>query len=279
MKTLLEFRNLSKTYRNGERAAVSGINLEVKQGEILAFVGESGSGKTTLLRLAAGLEVPDEGAVFLNGEPVADADHWLPPEKRGVGLVFQGGALFPHLTVEKNVAYGLHKVPRRERAEIVGDMLSLVGLSAYGKRYPHELSGGERQRLALARARAPRPSIVLLDEPFSNLDRCLRCMLRDEVCRILREVGATSIFVTHEIDDALIAGDRVAVFRQGLLEQAGTPEELRRAPATDYCARLCCVGPVLGLHAPKELPPLESISASASARHVERPRKQPSGTH
>jgi iron(III) transport system ATP-binding protein len=223
MTPMLEYRQVAKTYPNGERAAVSGVSLTVHRGEMLTFVGESGCGKTTLLRLAAGLEAPDEGAVLLDGRIVADAANWVPPERRGVGLVFQGGALFPHLTVERNIAYGLHDVPKPDRPAIVDQMLALVGLPDYGRRFPHELSGGERQRLALARALAPRPNVVLLDEPFSNLDRCLRCALRDEIRRILKNVGATSILVTHDTDDALLVGDRVAVFRAGRLEQLGTP--------------------------------------------------------
>lgn len=242
MTPMLEYRQVAKTYPNGERAAVSGVSLTVSRGEMLTFVGESGCGKTTLLRLAAGLEAPDEGAVVLDGRIVADAANWVPPERRGVGLVFQGGALFPHLTVERNVAYGLHDVPKPDRPAIVEQMLALVGLPDYGRRFPHELSGGERQRLALARALAPRPNVVLLDEPFSNLDRCLRCALRDEIRRILKNVGATSILVTHDTDDALLVGDRVAVFRAGRLEQLGTPDEIQQQPASEYCAQLFCLG-------------------------------------
>jgi iron(III) transport system ATP-binding protein len=242
MNPMLEYRQVAKTYPNGERAAVSGVSLTVSRGEMLTFVGESGCGKTTLLRLAAGLEAPDEGAVVLDGRIVADAANWVPPERRGVGLVFQGGALFPHLTVERNVAYGLHDVPKPDRPAIVEQMLALVGLPDYGRRFPHELSGGERQRLALARALAPRPNVVLLDEPFSNLDRCLRCALRDEIRRILKNVGATSILVTHDTDDALLVGDRVAVFRAGRLEQLGTPDEIQQQPASEYCAQLFCLG-------------------------------------
>lgn len=239
---MLEYRGVSKTYISGERPALSGVSITVIRGEMLAVVGESGCGKTTLLRLAAGLESPDEGTVILDGKVVAAADKWVPPEQRGVGLVFQGGALFPHLTVEKNVAFGLHKLPKKERPIVVREMLEIVGLPDYGRRFPHELSGGERQRLALARALAPRPSIVLLDEPFSNLDRCLRCALRDEIRRILKNVGATSVLVTHDTDDALLVGDRVAVFRAGQLEQSGTPEEIQKRPASEYCAQLFCIG-------------------------------------
>jgi iron(III) transport system ATP-binding protein len=242
MTPMLEYRRVAKTYPAGERAAVSGVSLAVSRGEMLAFVGESGCGKTTLLRLAAGLEAPDEGTVVLDGRVVAGGEHWVPPEKRGVGLVFQGGALFPHLTVAQNAGYGLHEVSKQDRPRIIEDMLALVGLPRYGQRYPHELSGGERQRLALARALAPRPNVVLLDEPFSNLDRCLRCALRDEVRRILKNVGATSILVTHDTDDALLVGDRVAVFRAGRLEQLGTSREIQQQPASEYCAQLFCLG-------------------------------------
>jgi len=242
MKPVLEYRDVSKTYSQGERAAVCGVNLQVNSGETITFVGESGSGKTTMLRLVAGLEAPDEGSITISRRVVADASHWVPPEKRGVGMVFQGGALFPHLTVAKNITYGLQDKPRKERGKIVKEMLELVGLPHYENRYPHELSGGERQRLSLARALAPRPSIVLLDEPFSNLDYCLRCTLRDQVNRILKEVGATSILVTHDIDDAMIVGDRIAVFRDGKIEQMGTPREITQTPVSEYCVRLLCIG-------------------------------------
>jgi len=242
MTPMLEYREVAKTYPAGERAAVSGVSLVVSRGEMVTFVGESGCGKTTLLRLAAGLEAPDEGAVMLDGHVVADAEHWVPPERRGVGLVFQGGALFPHLTAAENIGYGLQERPKQDRPAVVEEMLKLVGLPDYGRRFPHELSGGERQRLALARALAPRPNVVLLDEPFSNLDRCLRCALRDEIRRILKNVGATSILVTHDTDDALLVGDRVAVFRAGRLEQVGTPEAIQQQPASDYCAQLFCLG-------------------------------------
>ncbi len=240
MSPMLEYRAVSKTYPSGPRAALSGVSLGVQPGEMLAVVGESGSGKTTLLRLAAGLEVPDEGAIVLNGRIVADATNWVPPERRGVGLVFQGGALFPHLTVEGNVAYGLHDVPKRDRPAVVAAMLALVGLPDYGRRFPHELSGGERQRLALARALAPQPAVVLLDEPFSNLNRGLRFTLRDEIRRILKEIGTTSLLVTHDTDDALLVGDRVAVLRAGHLEHVGTPGEIRSGDVSDYTRQLFC---------------------------------------
>jgi iron(III) transport system ATP-binding protein len=207
-------------------------------GETLALVGESGSGKTTLLRLAAGLEAPDDGEIRIAGETVAGDRVWIPPERRKIAMVFQDGALFPHLTVEDNIGYGIRGKTRDQRRSIVQFMLAMVGLNGFQTRYPHELSGGERQRLALARALAPQPAVVLLDEPFSSLDPSLRRSLRDEVRRILEKLKATSIIVTHDTDDALIVGDRIAVFRQGRIEQLGTKSDVYHHPRNGYCARL-----------------------------------------
>lgn len=238
MSTTLEYRHISKTYPNGEKPAVHDVSLKVEKGSIVALVGESGSGKTTLLRLAAGLETPDSGEVRIGDVVVADDRTWLPPEKRGVGLVFQDGALFPHLTVAQNIAYGL-KTRGSDKVETTVDfMLSMVGLGGFNHRYPHELSGGERQRIALARALAPQPRVVLLDEPFSNLDPALRRTLRDEIRNILVKLDATAILVTHDTDDALCVGDGVAVFRDGEIDQIGTPHEVYHHPKNGYCARL-----------------------------------------
>ena len=238
MTTTLEFRKVSKTYQGGEYPTVHAIDLSVAEGEILALVGESGSGKTTLLRLAAGLEVPDEGEILVGGQIFAGHRSWVPPEKRQVGLVFQDGALFPHLTVARNITYGLHRRTKSQLRISVDYMLAMVGLSGLNKRYPHELSGGERQRLAVARALAPQPKFLLLDEPFSNLDSPLRRSLRDEICRILKKLNATSIIVTHDTNDALLVGERIAVIRNGGIEQIGVPSEIYHRPASGYCARL-----------------------------------------
>ncbi len=237
---MLELTSVTRQYRGADAPAVESVSLSVKEGEVVALVGESGSGKTTLLRLIAGLEIPDGGEISIDGSLVANAGGhaWVPPEKRRVGFVFQEGALFPHLTVADNVAYGL---PRRDRAglrEAIDHMLGLVGLNGFEKRYPHELSGGERQRLAVARALAPRPKVILLDEPFSNLDPALRHSLREEIQNILTQVNATAIMVTHDTEDALAVGDQVAIFRSARIEQSGTPSELYNHPKNGYCARL-----------------------------------------
>lgn len=238
MSSTLEYLSVSKTYPHGEFPAVSGVDLRVEKSETLALVGESGSGKTTLLRLAAGLEAPDDGEIRIAGTPVAGSKVWLPPERRKIAMVFQDGALFPHLSVEENICYGLRRKTRAQRKSVVTFMLVMVGLNGFQKRYPHELSGGERQRLALARALAPQPEVILLDEPFSSLDPSLRRSLRDEVHRILEKLKATSIIVTHDSEDALIVGDRIAVFRKGRIEQIGSKAEVYHRPLNGYCARL-----------------------------------------
>lgn len=226
--------NLTKFY--GEVRAIDRLEMTVQPGEILAVLGPSGCGKTTLLRLLAGFEVPSEGSVILGNQVVADPKTFIPPEKRGVGMVFQEHALFPHMTVSENIMFGLDGVNGSEAAETVQSMLTLVGLEHYTDRYPHELSGGERQRVALARALAPRPILVLLDEPFSNLDADRRWRIREEVRAILTGIDATAIFVTHDQEEALFIGDRLAVIRDGELEQIGSPEEVFHDPGTRFVA-------------------------------------------
>ena len=221
---------------NQQPAAVSDLTLNVKEGEVLALLGPSGCGKSTTLRLIAGLEAPDTGEIWMDGRQVAGRGTWTPPEARRVGLVFQDYALFPHLTVAKNVAFPLNRVPSKERGARVAEMLALVGLSGYENRYPHQLSGGQQQRVALARALAPNPSVVLLDEPFSSLDADSRLAVREQVRSILKGVGATVVFVTHDQEEALYMGDRVAVMNAGRLEQVGAPEELFEEPATRFVA-------------------------------------------
>jgi iron(III) transport system ATP-binding protein len=215
----------------GRVAAVDDVTLHLPAGQLTVVVGPSGCGKTTTLRLVAGFERPDRGTVRVGGRVVAGAGAFVPPERRGVGMVFQQLALFPHLDVAANVAYGLRDVARQERAARVGELLDLVGLSGMGGRRPDELSGGEAQRVALARALAPRPSVVLLDEPFSSLDVGLRAGLRAEVRRILRTAEVTTLLVTHDQDEALSMGDHVAVMFGGRVVQAGAPEDVYRRPA------------------------------------------------
>ena len=221
------------TRRFGSVEAVSATSFCVERGEVVALLGPSGCGKTTLLRLIAGFEAPDAGRVTVAGEDVAGAGRWVPPERRRVGMVFQDYALFPHLTVTQNVAFGL---PRKERSARVPMLLALVDLCGLGDRYPHELSGGQQQRVALARALAPAPEAILLDEPWSNVDPHLRSELRDEVAAILRPLGVTVVLVTHDREEAFSLADRIALMRDGVIEQQGTPEELYQAPASRWAA-------------------------------------------
>jgi iron(III) transport system ATP-binding protein len=213
------------------------VSLEVRAGELVAVLGPSGCGKTTLLRLIAGFERPDSGSIEAGDERVAGNGSFVPPERRRVGMVFQDYALFPHLTVERNVAFGLERRPRAERRTLTRTTLELVGLQHKARRYPHELSGGERQRVALARALAPEPEVVLLDEPFSSLDASLRADLRREVELILRDAGATALLVTHDQEEALSLADRLAVMRDGRLVQIGAPEEVYARPADRWSAQ------------------------------------------
>jgi iron(III) transport system ATP-binding protein len=217
--------------------AVAGVDLELHDGELMSVLGPSGCGKTTLLRLIAGFEAPDAGSITVAGEKVAAPGTWLSPDRRRIGMVFQDYALFPHLTVEANVAFGLLRRDRPERERLTRGTLELVGLQHKADRYPHELSGGERQRVALARSLAPEPAVVLLDEPFSSLDATLRADLRREVELILREAGATALLVTHDQEEALAMGDRLAVMRAGELVQVGRPEDVYARPAERWTAQ------------------------------------------
>jgi iron(III) transport system ATP-binding protein len=231
MESVIELEAVSKRF--GHVVAVDRASLAVGRGEVVALLGPSGCGKTTLLRLIAGFESPDEGVVRLRGQPVAGARTWTPPERRRVGMVFQDYALFPHLTVAENIAFGL---PRRERRRRLRELLALVGLEGLERRYPHELSGGEQQRVALARALAPQPALVLLDEPWSSVDPHLRASLREEILAVLRQVGVTALLVTHDREEAFFLADRIAVMRQGKILQTGSAEELYRAPASRWVA-------------------------------------------
>jgi iron(III) transport system ATP-binding protein len=228
----LAARGLRRAY--GPTVAVDGVDLDVQRGEILTLLGPSGCGKTTILRLIAGLEVPDAGTIEIAGRRVAGPGAAVPPERRRVGMVFQDYALFPHLTVSENVAYGLRRDP--DRAVRVRELLELVSLSDAGERMPHELSGGMQQRVAIARALAPRPDLILLDEPFSNLDAALRTQLRSDIRDVLRRAGASAIFVTHDQDEGLTLGDRLAVLVRGRVEQVDVPEVIYGAPATPFVA-------------------------------------------
>ncbi len=228
-------RGLSKSF--GAIEAVRDLNLEIERGELMAVLGPSGCGKTTLLRVIAGFEQPDAGCVVVSDEVVAGPGRTVPPEKRRVGMVFQDYALFPHLSVERNVSFGLSNRPREERDTLTQRTLELVGLQHKARTGVHELSGGERQRVALARALAPGPELVLLDEPFSSLDASLRGGLRREVELILRDAEATALLVTHDQEEALSLADRVAVMRDGEIVQVGPPVEVYGRPATRWAAQ------------------------------------------
>ena len=233
---VIDVEEISKRY--SDTLAVKKCDLQVAAGEILALLGPSGSGKTTILRLIAGFEKPDGGRILIGGRTVVDvaSSVWVAAEERGVGMVFQDYALFPHLTVAQNVYFGLHGVGKKDRANRVAELLRLTELEHCVGRYPHELSGGQQQRVALARALAPRPGVVLLDEPFNGLDPELRPQMRREVARILRHLGTAAILVTHDQEEALGMADKVAVIRNGELQQVGTPEDIYYSPKTPFVA-------------------------------------------
>ena len=226
---------LSGLYKSfGEVKAVAGVGLELHRGEILCLLGPSGCGKTTTLRLIAGFDTSDAGTIHIGDRLVSGSNVNEAPEKRRVGMVFQEGALFPHLTVAKNVAFGLKK--GKQRRAKVAEALKLMDLEGYDNRYPHQLSGGQQQRVALARALAPEPDLILMDEPFSSLDAGLRQHLRAEVRAILKERQATVVCVTHHQEEAMQLGDRVAVMNEGRIEQLGSPEEVFNNPETRFAA-------------------------------------------
>lgn len=234
----LGFRGV--TQRFGDVTALADVTLAVEPGEIVALLGQSGCGKTTLLRLAAGVERPSAGCVLLEGRDVSSPERFIEPEQRGVGLVFQDYALFPHLSVRENVSFGLRGYAPAAADASARRALARVGLADLAEAYPHMLSGGEQQRVALARAVAPRPGVLLMDEPFSNLDRRLRDVVRDETAALLKETGATSIIVTHDPEDAMRIADRIVLMRQGRIVQVGTGEELYRRPGSLFAARFFC---------------------------------------
>ncbi len=230
----VDIRAIRKTF--GRVTAVDGVDLELRQGETLALLGPSGCGKTTLLRMIAGLERSDAGTIDIAGRRVEGGGTFVPPERRRVGMVFQDVALFPHLSVAENIAFGIDRDEPAARRARVAELLELVGLADAALLRPHELSGGMQQRVALARALAPRPEVVLLDEPFANLDLALRTQLRGEIRQALDVTGQTALFVTHDQADALTLADRVAVMRRGLIDQVASPEEIYAAPSTPFVA-------------------------------------------
>ncbi|MBL8780154.1 MAG: ABC transporter ATP-binding protein [Alphaproteobacteria bacterium] len=231
--TALRFSDIDHAY--GTRPALRAFSLGVEDGEIVSLLGPSGSGKTTALRIAAGLETPQRGTVHVGEKRVFGDGINVPTEARDVGLLFQDLALFPHLTVAENVGFGLRGGSKARRAR-VGELLELVGLGAHARVYPHQLSGGQQQRVALARALAPKPSVLLLDEPFSNLDVVLRQQVRREMADLLKKTGTSVLLVTHDPEEALYISDRVAVMRDGTIVQVAAPEALYLAPANRFVA-------------------------------------------
>lgn len=231
-KPLLEVDRLRKTFNRADGAAVERVSLSLGEGELLALLGPSGCGKTTTLRMIGGFESPDEGRVIFEDQDITT----LPPEARGIGFVFQDYALFPHLTVLDNVKFGLRKLSRKEAQQRADEMLALVGLSELGKRRPHQISGGQQQRVALARALAVAPKLILLDEPFSNLDAKMRVETRQEVRKLLKSTGSAGILVTHDQEEALALADKIAVMDRGKVVQIGTPDEIYRNPVNEFVA-------------------------------------------
>ena len=241
--TALSLRGVHRTF--GDVHAVDDFSLSVAENEVVCLLGPSGCGKTTVLRLAAGLETPDAGEVALGGAVVSTPAHTVPPEKRGIGLVVQDYALFPHLTIGRNVAFGLAQLSRAERKKRVGRVLRLVGMECRADDWPQALSGGEAQRIALARALAPAPQILLLDEPFSALDSALRRDVRDQTLHLLKESGASVLLVTHDSEEAMFMADKIALMEKGQLVQIGTPEEIYFNPvnafATGFLGEVNCL--------------------------------------
>lgn len=233
---MLSINSLSKSFDKGKTFALKEVSFKLDKGDVCAIVGESGSGKTTLVRLIAGLERPDHGTIELDGEEVSSIKKQVSPEKRKIGLVFQEYALFPHLNLLDNVLYGISR--RKDKKQRAKEMLELVGLTSLEDRYPHQLSGGQQQRVALARALAPNPSLLILDEPFSNLDVMLRKQLRSQVFEIIKKTGVTAIFVTHDTQDALSVADEILILQHGKVIQKDQAANLYIKPNSVYVASL-----------------------------------------
>ncbi|QKS70183.1 ABC transporter ATP-binding protein [Paenalkalicoccus suaedae] len=235
--SFLQLENISKVFAGAGKPAVNGLKLTINQGEIVSLLGPSGCGKTTTLRMIAGFENPSEGTIKIDGATIVKDAFALPPEKRGIGMVFQDYALFPHMTILKNVMFGLNKWSSRDKKKRAKEVLELVGLEEFADRYPTQISGGQQQRVALARALAPRPHVVLMDEPFSNLDAGLREKMRFEITNILRRANTTAIIVTHDQKDAFAVSDRVVVMNEGEIQQIAAPKEMYRCPKNCFVAQ------------------------------------------
>lgn len=218
---MLKINNLHFKYKNSKEDTICDFNIDINKGEIVGILGESGSGKSTMLRIIAGLEEAYKGSITIGDKVVYNNDYFVEPEKRGIGMVFQDYALFPHMTVAKNIMFGLKKMNKADKEKRMIEMLELVNLVEYKDKYPHELSGGQQQRIAIARALSPNPNILLLDEPFSNLDANLQEKIRTELKEIIQKAKITCIFVTHDINDARALGDKAVILDKGKIIKAG----------------------------------------------------------
>lgn len=271
MNPILSIQNISKKFTGNKQFAVRDFSIEVKKGEVVALLGESGCGKTTVLRMVAGFEMPDSGNILLDGVEVFGRSAFVEPEKRDVGIVFQDYALFPNKTVEQNLAFGLFRYDKDTRKKKISEVLEVCGLEDFTKRYPHQLSGGQKQRVALARALAPQPKVLLFDEPFSNIDTLRKAQMRADIGKILRQTQTTSIFVTHDTRDVLSLADRVAVIKEGICQQVGSPVEVYRNPVNSYVARffgktnLIDASPVIGGFQT----PMGFISSKKDLHHIQ----------
>src|SRR5690349_2416439 len=262
----IELRNVTKQF--GEVAAVNNVSFTVKEGELMALLGPSGGGKTTVLRMIAGLEIPTSGDIFIRGRRVND----LSVQQRNIGFVFQNYALFKNMNVFKNIAFGL-KIKKWKRADIrnrIAELVDLFGLQGLEKRYPHQLSGGQRQRVAIARALAPKPSVLLLDEPFGAVDAKVRQELREWLVTLHHDLNVTSIFVTHDQEEAMEVSNRIVIFSKGKLEQIGTPREVYEQPANEFVALFVGVMNVLDTEVRKGIARLNELEFPAPG--------QPDGT-
>ncbi|MGR5176847.1 ABC transporter ATP-binding protein [Vibrio parahaemolyticus] len=246
MTTALSIENLSCKY--DEQTILEALSLQVEQGEIVCLLGASGCGKTTLLKAIAGLIPLSQGTMTLGQRVIDDGEAWLPPEQRNIGMIFQDYALFPHLTVAQNVAFGLKGVTKSQQEAIVNEMLTLVHLEQFSDRYPHQLSGGQQQRVAIARSLAYKPDLLLLDEPFSNIDTQVRHELIQQIRKIFKKQGVTAIFVTHSREEAFAFADKMAVMNQGVIEQYGSASELYFCPSSRFVADFLGGGSYLAAH-------------------------------
>lgn len=236
MAMILEFKGV--THRYGKTPSVHDIDLQIEEGQVVGLLGPSGCGKSTILRLAAGLEQPLSGEIYLNGNLIASSEKMMAPEHRGIGLVFQDYALFPHMTVAENILYGLKNLPssQAEKTARVKEVLGHVDLIGFEDAMPHEMSGGQQQRVALARALAPNPKLILLDEPYAGLDSRLRERIRDDMLHILKETGTAVLMVTHDSEEAMFMSDVITVIREGRVEQTGRPIDLYCRPSNSFVA-------------------------------------------